>query len=131
MIRQAKQKDYRRLVNSINSGKKVDYITATQLKQDLKNQELFVLEDCGKLVAIFSIVYDNQFKSHYIKRLKVLNRKNLGKGYASRIIEYVSRLPHKVSATPWEDNQAVRHLLEKFGFELVKKFNQVWCLYQT
>ncbi len=130
-IRQANQKDYKSLISSINRGAKVDFITSIQLKHDLQNNELYVLEVDNKIVAIFSIVYDVTYQALYIKRLKVLNKNNLGKGYATDIIKYVSEQPYKVSVTPWESNHAIIKVLKRFNFELVKMFDGFWCLYES
>lgn len=131
VIRKATVTDYKSLVSSINRGAKVDFITAKQLKYDLLNDELYVLQDNKKIVAIFSIVYDVSYQALYIKRLKVLNKNNYGKGYAAEVIKYVSELPYKVSVTPWENNHAIIKVLKRFNFQLVKTFNEIWCLYES
>lgn len=129
VIIQATNKDYRSLVNSINRGKKIDYITANHLKQDLLNNELYILKLNDKNAAIFTITFDEKYNHWYLKRLKVLNAKNLGKGILTKIIEWVAQLDKKIAITPWVDNVAVRKTVEKFGFELRYVFNEKWCYY--
>ena len=131
MIIKVDQTHYKRIINAINSGAKIDYITSSQVKEDYENHFLYMLKDNAKdkIMAIFSIVYDTERNFWYFKRLKILNQKNKGKGIANRIIEWVSQLPIKVAVTPWEDNQVMCRLLEKYGFVLRYMFNNNWCYY--
>lgn len=131
MIQLVLEKDYKRIVKALNSGVKLDYITVEQVKKDFENYALYMLKDTetDKIMAIFSIVYDEKHQHYYFKRLKVLNQKNKGKGIASRIIEFVANLPFKVAVTPWQDNKVMCSLLEKYGFVLRYIFNNHWCYY--
>jgi RimJ/RimL family protein N-acetyltransferase len=83
------------------------------------------------VLATLSLVYDAQWEYVAIKRLCVLNKKNHGKGIARFAIHEILRHLHncKVCATPWEDNTAVRHILEAEGFKLEYKFMEYWCFY--
>lgn len=102
MITKASKKDYRRIINAINRGEKVCFISLNQVKEDLYNGVLYVLKDekTEKILAIFSIVYDYDFSHYYLKRLKVLNKKNMGKGIANKIIEYVFNQEERIAVTP-------------------------------
>lgn len=129
MIRIATYEDYKRVVQSLNSGSKLDYITSTQARQDFEQASLYIVEFNQKVMAIFSLVYDEDRKIDYLKRLKVLNKRNLGLGFGTMIVEYVSQLNQKIAVTPWVDNKRMRNLLERNGFKMEYIFNEKWCYY--
>lgn len=84
----------------------------------------------NKIIAILSLVYDNDYNYFAMKRLCILNKKNCGKGYAREMLAYVSaRVNNKIGCTPWIDNNAMRHMLETLGFKLEYIFNEHWCFY--
>ena len=66
-----------------------------------------------------------------LKRLCILNKKNRGKGIARFAIHSIMQSMHgcKVGCTPWEDNTAMRKILEDEGFRLEYKFDEKWCFY--
>lgn len=129
MIKLATYQDYKRVVQSLNSGSKLDYITSTQARQDFEQASLYIVESNQKIVAIFSLIYDADRQIDYLKRLKVLNKKNLGLGLGTMIVEYVSQLNQKIAVTPWIDNKRMRNLLERNGFKMEYIFNEKWCYY--
>ena len=129
MIRIATYEDYKRVVQSLNSGSKLDYITSRQARQDFEQASLYIVESNQKVMAIFSLVYDEERKIDYLKRLKVLNKRNLGLGFGTMIVEYVSQLNQKIAVTPWIDNKRMRNLLERNGFKMEYIFNEKWCYY--
>lgn len=129
MIKLATYQDYKRVVQSLNNGSKLDYITSTQARQDFEQASLYIVESNQKIVAIFSLIYDADRQIDYLKRLKVLNKKNLGLGFGTMIVEYVSQLNQKIAVTPWVDNKRMRNLLERNGFKMEYIFNEKWCYY--
>lgn len=129
-IRKANQNDYIHIVRSIQN-KKISYITAAHIKEDINNGRQYVMtDDNEKVIAILSIIYDNDYHYYAMKRLCVPNKKNRGKGYAKEMIQFVSNsVNDKVGCTPWIENAAVRHTLEKLGFHLEYIFSEKWCFY--
>jgi len=129
MIRKSTSDDYIKIIRSIQN-KKLDYLTPLHVKNDIENQNQYVLEENGKIVCILSLVYDSQNQYYAMKRLCIPNKKNKGHGYAETILQYVAaQAPGKVGCTPWIDNIIMRHILEKIGFKLEYIFNEKWCYY--
>lgn len=129
MIRKATAHDYKKIAMALYN-KKIPYITAAHSKEDIENNRQYVIEEEGKIIAIVSIVYDAQYNYYAIKRLCVLNKKNNGKGYAFQLLSYCATLPlPKIGCTPWNDNQAMRHMLNKLNFKLEYIFDEKWCFY--
>lgn len=111
-------------------NKHIDYITTEHIKTDVQSGRQYIMEEDGKILAILSLVYDEQFDYYAMKRLCVPNKKNQGKGYAQEMLRFVSQqTTAKVGCTPWVDNGAMRHTLEKLGFTLEYIFAEKWCLY--
>lgn len=110
--------------------KHLDYITTHHLIWDYNHSQLYVVVENNKVLAIVSLVPEPNFKYTAIKRLCILNKKNQGKGIARFALHEVQKMVSgKIGATPWEDNGAVRHILEKEGFTLQYVFNERWCFY--
>lgn len=126
-IRRAKNSDFSAINLILKSD--IDYITPHHIRNDIKEKRLFVGIENGNVIAILSLVPEIEY--HYIamKRLLVAEGYN-GKGYAQRMIKYVSEQAQgKVGCTPWVDNAALRHTLEKLNFHLEYIFNEKWCFY--
>jgi len=128
-IRKATATDYIHIVRSIQN-KGIEYITTAHVKADIENGNQFVMVNGEKIVAILSLVYDTDYNYYAMKRLCVMNKKNQGKGFAKAMLAYVSeQTTEKVGCTPWVDNGAMRHTLEKLGFSLEYIFEKKWCFY--
>lgn len=129
-IRRAVNADYIKIVRAIQN-KGIEYITPAHVREDISLGRQFVMmDDNGKVIAILSLVYDAQYGYFAMKRLCVTNRKNNGKGYAQMMLKVVSgQASGKVGCTPWIDNGAMRHTLEKLGFSLEYIFAEKWCFY--
>lgn len=128
-IRKAVASDLKKIVNGVRV-KGLDYITPMHVREDILKDRQFVLVDNGKIIAILSLVEDHTFHYYAMKRLLILNKKNYGKGYAQALLQYVStQAPGKVGCTPWVNNGAMRHMLEKLGFSLEYIFEEKWCFY--
>ena len=129
-IRVATKEDYLWIARVIGK-KNLSYCTANQIRDDFTWNRLYCVYEGEKVLATFSLVYDWRFEYLAIKRLCVLNKKNEGKGIARfavhSILKYISGT--KVGATPWENNTALRHILETEGFKMEYKFNGHWCFY--
>ena len=128
-IRKATQQDLIRVIRSIQN-KHIDYITPAHVREDIRAERLFVMVDNSKVIAILSLVWDAEHNYFAMKRLCVPNKKNNGKGYAQLMLRHVSaQATGKVGCTPWADNAAMRHTLEKLGFQLEYIFEKKWCFY--
>lgn len=129
-IRKATNADYIRIVRSIQN-KKLDYFSAVHVRADLAAGRCYVAEEQGKLIATASLVYDAEHKYHAIKRLSIFNKKNKGKKLAELMISHLTAecKGAKIGCTPWTDNEAMRHILQKQGFSLEYVFAEKWCFY--
>ncbi len=128
-IRGAINADYIKIVRAIQN-KGIEYITPAHVKEDISLGRQFVMMDNNKVVAILSLVYDAEYGYFAMKRLCVTNKQNRGKGYAQMMLKHVSAQANgKVGCTPWIDNGAMRHTLEKLGFSLEYVFAEKWCFY--
>ena len=128
-IRRAVNADYIKIVRAIQN-KHIDYITPAHVREDIALGRQFVMIDNEKVIAILSLVYDADYGYFAMKRLCVTNKKNKGKGYAQMMLSAVSgQASGKVGCTPWADNGAMRHTLEKLGFSLEYIFSEKWCFY--
>lgn len=129
-IRKATTADYIHIVRSIQN-KKLDYFNATHVRADIECGRCYVAEEQGKLIASMSLVYDATHNYHAMKRLSVFSKKNNGRGLASMLIAHlVSECKgSKIGCTPWTDNTAMHHILEKQGFKCEYIFAEKWCFY--
>lgn len=128
-IRLATQTDAYKIRNAVRC-KNLLYCTPYQIADDFTNKRLYCVYEGDKVLATFSLVPEPNFKYTAVKRLCILNKKNQGKGIARFALHEVQRMVNgKIGATPWIDNGAVRHILEKEGFTLQYVFNERWCFY--
>lgn len=128
-IRVATKADYLWIVRVIGK-KNLSYCTTDHIRSDFAWNRLYCVYEGDRVLATFSLVYDWRFEYMAIKRLCVLNKKNEGRGIARFAIHSI--LPYlrgKVGATPWEDNVAMRKVLEAEGFKMEYKFMGHWCFY--
>lgn len=110
--------------------KHLDYITTHHLVWDYNHSQLYVVVENDKVLAIVSLVPEPDYGYIAIKRLCILNKKNQGKGIARFALHEIQRMVSgRIGATPWEDNTAVRHILEAEGFKMEYKFMGHWCFY--
>ena len=111
--------------------KHLDYITVNHLVWDYNNNQLYVVVEGEKILAIVSLVPEPDYEYIAIKRLCVLNKGNCGKGIGSFAVRELSKVVsgERIGATPWTDNIAMRNLLESEGYQLQYVFNERWCFY--
>lgn len=128
-IRKANQNDYIHIVRSIQN-KHIAYITPSLIKLDIQHSRLYVIIENNIIIGSVSFVYDDKYNYYAIKRLCIYNKKNHHKGYAFKLLQFVSKIKvNKIGCTPWEDNYAMKHMLEKLGFSLQYIFDEKWCFY--
>jgi len=129
MIRVATVHDYKYISRSLAMLDKIDYITDEHVIEDIKNEDCYVLEDCEKIVAIASLVYDSDFNMHYIKRLLVLDLNSHGKGYGKKMMKHMSELSSVIAVTPFKSNTVMKKIVESLGFEYKYTFLHNYTLY--
>lgn len=115
-----------RNVARVVGRKHFDYITVNHLVRDYNNNQLYVVVEEEKILAIVSLVPEPEYEYIAIKRLCVLNKGNCGKGIGSFAVRELSKVVsgERVGATPWTDNIAMRNLLESEGYQLQYVFNE-------
>lgn len=127
-IRLANKNDISK-VSLILKSYDISYITIEHFREDVKFNRQFIMTENENIIAILSLVYDNQYNYYAMKRLLVTNEYK-GKGYARIMLNYVSQKAQgKVGCTPWTNNAAMRHLLETLNFHLEYIFDNKWCYY--
>ena len=130
IIRQATTKDTIHIIRAIQN-KHMDYNTPQDVRDDIAAERLIVAEENGKLLGSVAIVYKAHRGYYAIMRMCVYSKKSRGKGVASALINYIVSLNFKtIGATPWNDNPAMCHILEKFGFEYQYTFNTYYNFYK-
>lgn len=127
-IRKATAADYRSIARSL-ANKQISYITPHHAHTDIENGNLYVIEDNGTILAQCALVYEPQYGYHAIKRLVVYNRKNLGCGLAQRFLSYFTAMPYTLGCTPWADNEQMKYLLRKNGFDYEYTFCENYQLF--
>lgn len=126
-IRRAKNSDFAAINLILKSD--IDYITPRHIGNDIKEKRLFVGIENENVIAILSLVPEMEYHYTAMKRLLVAEGYH-GKGYAQQMIDYMSKQTKGViGCTPWIDNAAMRHTLEKLNFHLEYIFNEKWCFY--
>ena len=128
MIRKATIKDYPKIYQIVIE-KNIPYITTTQIFSDITNKECYIIENRGKIKAICSFVACPTYHNYAIKRLCVIEERQ---GYGKQIIGFLinQKVNLPIVCTPWEDNIAMRNILEYYHFQLKSIFNNKWCLYE-
>ena len=128
-IRLATQTDVYKIRNAVRR-KNLLYCTPYQIADDFTNKRLYCVYEGDKVLATLSLVEEPEYGYTAVKRLCILNKKNQGKGIARFALHEIQRMVSgRIGATPWEDNTAVRHILEAEGFKMEYKFDGHWCYY--
>ena len=129
IIRKATSADTIHIIRSLQN-KKIHYNTPAHAKEDVNNDCLYILEHENKIIAQCALIYDAERKYYAMKRLCVYNKKNLGKGIAQMFISYFEHLGvPALGVTPWEENKAMIHILEKNGFIYQYTFLENYLFY--
>lgn len=129
-IRFAKREDTIHIIRAIQN-KRMDYNTPAQAKEDVNLGRLVVVEENGKLLGSCAIVKDERRGYTAIKRVCVYSSKSRGKGVAQALVGFVCSLGlGTLGATPWNDNPAMCHIFQKFGFEYQYTFLKYYDFYK-
>lgn len=130
IVRPATNADTIRIIRAIQN-KHMDYNTPFDVREDVKNNRLFVAEENGKLLGSMAVVYKPHRGYHAIMRGCVYARSSSGKGVASALVDYILSLGYEtLGATPWADNGAMCHIFEKRGFEYQYTFKENYKFYK-
>lgn len=128
-LRKANELDFVRIHSAV-CRKNLSYCTHYHIAEDWYKDRLYAVVDGDKVLATLSLVEEPEYGYTAIKRLCILNKKNQGKGIARFAVHEIQKIVDgRIGATPWEDNTAVRHILEVEGFVLQYVFNERWCFY--
>ena len=129
-IRFAKREDTIHIIRAIQN-KRMDYNTPAQAREDVNLGRLVVVEENGKLLGSCAIVKDELRGYTAIKRVCVYSKKSRGKGVAQSLVGFVCSLGlGALGATPWNDNPAMCHIFQKFGFEYQYTFLKYYDFYK-
>lgn len=130
-IRYATNADTIHIIRAIQN-KKMDYNTTNDVKEDISNNRLLIATENGKVLASMAIVYKPHRGYHALMRMCVYSKKSKGKGIAGKLVDYALSLNLGVyGGTPWADNPAMCHILEKRGFKYQYTFKENYKFYKT
>lgn len=129
-IRHATSADLKSITCALRN-KNIHYNTPAQAREDVRQNRLFVLENNGALIAQCALVFDTNRQEYYMKRLCVYNKKRACGGIAQMFIDFFLSLGvASLSVTPWDENKAMIHILEKNGFEFQYRFLENYLYYK-
>ena len=129
-LRKATRKDLMKVCRAIVYKTNLPYIRVEDAMSDFLHDRIYVVAEGEKVFATVSLVPEPDYGYTAIKRLCILNKKNQGKGIARFALHEIQRMVSgRIGATPWEDNCAMRHILEAEGFKMEYKFADNWCFY--
>ena len=129
ILRKANHADLMKVVNALRY-KDLPYITKVMANYDYNHNRLFVVAEENKVYATLSMVEEKEYGYTAVKRLCILNKKNQGKGIARFALHEIQKeVKGRIGATPWDNNDTMKHLLETEGFKMEYKFMEHWCFY--
>ena len=99
------------------ASKQIDYIKPSQARADIVSGRLYVLEHEGQLLAQCALVPEEQYNYTALKRMVAYKRSCKVKGIADKFINHFVTMGHTLGATPWSENNKMKHILTKHGFE--------------
>lgn len=129
-LRKATHKDLMKVCRAIGYKTNLPYIRVEDALSDFLHERMYVVAEGEKVFATVSLVPEPDYGYTAIKRLCILNKKNQGKGVARFALREIQKIIiGKIGATPWDDNEKMRYLLESEGFHLEYVFAEKWCFY--
>ena len=75
MITRADEADYIHIVRAIQN-KRLDYLTCAHVRKDITQNCLYKFVENNKIIAICSIIFDEKYQYHALKRLCIFSAKN-------------------------------------------------------
>ena len=128
-LRKANDEDFRKISHAVNM-KKISFCTPSHIAMDFIYSRLYAVVENGKVLATVSLVEELEYGYMAVKRLCILNKKNQGKGIARFALHEIQKeVKGRIGATPWDNNDTMKHLLETEGFKMEYKFMEHWCFY--
>ena len=115
-IRLATIDDYTYISHAL-TRKAIDYIKPSHAKMDIAEARLYVVEDEGKVIAQCALVEETDYGYIAMKRMVIYRKENNGRGISSMFIKFFSQFDCAIGATPWTENERMKHILRKHGFE--------------
>ena len=97
--------------------KRIDYIKPSQVKEDIKQGRLYIIIHEGKPIAQCALVEETNHNYTAMKRMVIYRKDNKAHGIADMFIKYFSQLDCAIGATPWTENEKIKYILRKNGFE--------------
>ena len=115
-IRLATEADYNYISHAL-ARKAIDYIRPTQAREDIANNRLYIIVDGEKPIAQCALVEEPLYNYIAMKRMVIYRKDNCGRGAADMFINLFSQMDCAIGATPWAENEKIKHILRKNGFE--------------
>lgn len=126
-IRFANIHDFSFIAHNIES-RNMDYNTIEDVREDIAAGRLIVAVEDGQIIGSVAIVYKAHRGYTAVMRVCVYAE---GHGVASALINYICSLGlGKLGATPWNDNPAMVHIFEKYGFVYQYTFRKNYMFYE-
>lgn len=122
-IRLATEADYNYISHAL-ARKAIDYIRPSQAKEDIANSRLYVIIENEKPIAQCALVAETAYNYTAMKRMVIYRKENCGRGLADILIEHFSSMNLAIGATPWTENERIKHILRKHGFEYQYTFSE-------
>lgn len=97
--------------------KQIDYIKPSQVKEDILQGRLYVIIHEGKPIGQCALVEEKTHNYLAMKRMVVYRKDCQVRGIANMFIEYFAQLDCPIGATPWSENEKMKYILRKNGFE--------------
>ena len=84
----------------------------------------YVIIENEKPIAQCALVAETAYNYTAMKRMVIYRKENRGRGLADMLIEHFSSMNLTIGATPWTENERIKHILRKHGFEYQYTFSE-------
>lgn len=96
----------------------IPYINPLHAINDIQKQQMYLLEENGKIIAQCSLIPEEEYNYMAIKRLVVYPSSNRHRGIGQIFLDHFISIGFPaLGCTPWNDNAPMLHLLIKNGFK--------------
>lgn len=104
--------------------KAIDYIKPSTVREDIIANRLYVVIENEKPIAQCALVAEVDYNYTAMKRMVIYRKENCGRGLADMLIEHFSSMDLAIGATPWTENERIKHILRKHGFKYQYTFSE-------
>jgi N-acetylglutamate synthase-like GNAT family acetyltransferase len=104
--------------------KAINYIKPSTVREDIIANRLYVVIENEKPIAQCALVTEVNYNYTAMKRMVIYRKENCGRGLADMLIEHFSSMNLAIGATPWAENERIKHILRKHGFEYQYTFSE-------